>query len=101
MTKNELVIATAEFINEKVRENLAHTYVEPMFVVDVNKFLEDLIDASCRLNEEGREKMFISVMEEIEIGNAPIDDCDDYKITDISVYDGEITFTKEDDEMED
>jgi len=99
MEKNELVIATAEFVNEKVRENLSHTYVEPMFVVDVNKFLEDLIDNECILDEQGREKMFISVMEEIKNFNAPIE-CDGYKITDISVYDGEITFTKED-EMED
>ena len=100
MNKNELVISTAEFINEKVRENLSHTYgVEPTFIVDVNKFLEDLIEAECILNEQGREKMFISVMDEIEIGNAPIES-DGYKITDISKYDGEITFTKED-EMED
>lgn len=100
MTKNELVIATAEFINEKFNENVSHTYgVETMFIVDVNDYLETLIESECRLNEQGREKMFISVMEEIEIGNAPIE-CDGYKITDISVYDGEITFTKED-EMED
>lgn len=95
MTKNELVIATAEFINEKFNENVSHTYgVEPTFVVDVNKYLEDLIANECILNEQGREKMFISVMEEIEIGNAPIE-CDGYKIEGVSEY-GEITFTKED-----
>ena len=96
MKKNDLVIATAEYVNEKFNENVSHTYgVEPMFIVDVNDYLEDLIANECILNAEGREKMFISVMEEIEIGNAPIES-DGYKITDISVYDGEITFTKED-----
>lgn len=98
MNKKELVIATAEFINEKVRENLAHTNVESMFVVDVNDYLQDLIDTECILDAEGRERMFQDVLEEIENNNAPIE-CDGYKITDISVYDGEITFTKED-EME-
>lgn len=96
MNKNELVTLTAEFINEKVREELSYTRFETTFVVDVNKFLEDLIETECILNEQGRDKMFISVMEEIEINNAPIE-CDGYKITDISVYDGEITFMKEDD----
>ena len=100
MTKNQLVIATAEYVNEKVRENLSHTSVEPTFVVDVNEFLEDLIDAECLLDAEGRDKMFISVMEEIEIGNAPMCyECDDYDMF-VSVENGEITFTKED-EMED
>lgn len=99
MNKRELVIATTEFINEKVREELSYTRFETTFVVDVNKFLEDLIEAECILNEQGRDKMFISVMEEIEIGNAPIE-CDGYRITDINEY-GEITFMKEDDEMED
>lgn len=66
MNKNDLVIATAEFINEKVRENLSHTYtVKPMFIVDVNEFLEDLIDNKCCLDEQGREKMFQDVLEEI------------------------------------
>lgn len=100
MEKNELVIATAEYVNEKVRENLSNTSLEPMFIVDVQDYLEELIDAECRLNEEGREKMFISVMEEIEIGNAPMCyECDDYDMF-VSVENGEITFTKEH-EMED
>lgn len=92
MTKNELVNTTAEFINEKVRENLSHTSFEPMFIIDIRAFLKDLIDNECRLNEKDRETMFISVLEEIEIGNAPIN-CDGYEITDIS-EDGDITFTK-------
>lgn len=100
MNKNELVNATAEFINEKVREELSYTRFESMFVVDVNKFLEDLIETECILNEQGRERMFQDVMEEIEIGNAPMCyECDDYDMF-VSVENGEITFTKED-EMKD
>lgn len=99
MKKNDLVIATAEFINEKVRENLSHTYgVQPMLIVDVNEFLEDLIDNECCLDEQGREKMFQDVLEEIKIGNAPIV-CDGYRIEGVIEY-GDITFMKED-EMED
>ncbi len=93
MEKNDLVIATAEFINEKVCENLSHTYgVEPMFIVDVNEFLEDLIDNECCLDADGRERMFQDVLEEIKNFNAPIDDCDDYEM--YVSEDGEITFTK-------
>ena len=97
MKKNELVIATAEFINEKVRENLSHTIVEPMFIVDVNDYLEDLIDNECCLDADGRERMFQDVLEEIKNFNAPIDDCDDYEM--YVNENGEITFMKED-EME-
>lgn len=79
MEKNDLVIATAEFINEKVRDIMSHSGVEPMFIVDVNEFLEDLIDTECRLDADGRERMFQDVLEEIEIGNAPII-CEGYKI---------------------
>lgn len=100
MKKNDLVIATAEYVNEKVREELSHTYgVEPTFVVDVNDYLEELIDTECILNEEGRERMFQDVLEEIKIGNAPMAyECDDYEM--YVNENGEITFTKED-EMED
>lgn len=92
MTKTELVNTTAEFVNEKVRENLTHTSFEQMFIIDIQAFLKELIDNECRLNEKDRETMFISVLEEIECGNAPII-CDDYNITDVS-EDGEITFTQ-------
>lgn len=93
MEKNELVIATAEFINEKVRENLSHTIVEPMFIVDVNDYLEDLIDNECCLDADGREMMFQDVLEEIKNFNAPIDDCDDYEM--YVNENGEITFMNE------
>lgn len=80
MNKNDLVIATAEYVNEKVREKLSHTYgLQPMFIVDVNEFLEDLIDNECCLDADGRERMFQDILEEIKIGNAPIV-CDGYKI---------------------